>query len=56
MDKYKIGCKVVWGCCDRLGIFKVYEGCNIFYSKKFIDVNFFEFFDVIDIDNYYILS
>lgn len=56
MDKYKIGRKAVWGRCDRLGIPKVYEGRNTFYSKKLIDANFSELLDVIDIDNYYTLS
>ena len=50
MDKYKIGRKAVWGRCDRLGIPKVYEGRNTFYSKKLIDANFSELLDVIDID------
>lgn len=36
MDKYKIGRKAVWGRCDRLGIPKVYEGRNTFYSKSLL--------------------
>ena len=36
MEKYNIGRKAVWGRCDRLGIPKIYEGRNTFFSKKAI--------------------
>ena len=33
MEKYNIGRKAIWGRCDRLGIPKIYEGRNTFFSK-----------------------
>lgn len=53
MEKYKIGRKAVWGRCDRLGIPKIYEGRNTFFSKKAIDAHFADLLEEIDIDNYY---
>lgn len=53
MGKYNIGRKAVWGRCDRLGIPKIYEGRNTFFSKKAIDAHFADLLEEIDIDNYY---
>ena len=53
MEKYNIGRKAVWGRCDRLGIPKIYEGRNTFFSKKAIDAHFADLLEEIDIDNYY---
>lgn len=36
MEKYHIGRKAVWGRCDRMGIPKVYEGRNTFFSKRLL--------------------
>lgn len=51
MEKYNIGRKAVWGRCDRLGIPKIYEGRNTFFSKKAIDAHFADLLEEIDIDN-----
>ena len=53
MEKYNIGRKAVWGRCDRLGIPKIYEGRNTFFSKKAIDAHFADLLEEIDIENYY---
>lgn len=53
MEKYNIGRKAVWGRCDRLGIPKIYEERNTFFSKKAIDAHFADLLEEIDIDNYY---
>ena len=51
MEKYNIGRKAIWGRCDRLGIPKIYEGRNTFFSKKAIDAHFADLLEEIDIDN-----
>lgn len=56
MEKYNIGRKAVWGRCDRLGIPKVYEGRNTFFSKQAIDTKFADLLEEIDFDNYYTMD
>lgn len=56
MEKYNIGRKAVWGRCDRLGIPKIYEGRNTFFSKKAIDAKFADLLEEIDLDNYYTID
>ncbi len=53
MEKYNIGRKAVWGRCDRLGIPKIYEGRNTFFSKIAIDTKFADLLEEIDLNNYY---
>ena len=50
-EKNNIGRKAVWGRCDRLGIPKIYEGRNTFFSKTAIDAHFADLLEEIDIDN-----
>lgn len=56
MEKYHIGRKAVWGRCDRMGIPKVYEGRNTFFSKKAVDAKFADLLEEIDLDNYYTMD
>lgn len=56
MEKYHIGRKAVWGRCDRMGIPKVYEGRNTFFSKKAVDAKFADLLEEINLDNYYTLN
>ena len=56
MEKYNIGRKAVWNRCEKLGIPKVYEGRNTFWSKKAIDSKFADLLEEIDLDNYYTME
>ena len=56
MEKYNIGRKAVWNRCVKLGIPKVYEGRNTFWSKKAIDSKFADLLEEIDLDNYYTME
>lgn len=56
MEKYHIGRKAVWGRCDRMGIPKVYEGRNTFFSKKAVDVKFADLLEEINLHNYYTMD
>ena len=56
MEKYHIGRKAVWGRCDRMGIPKVYEGRNTFFSKKAVDAKFADLLEEINLDNYYTMD
>lgn len=56
MEKYNIGRKAVWNRCDRLGIPKVYEGRNTYWSKKAIDSKFADLLEEIDLENYYTME
>ena len=51
MEKYHIGRKAVWGRCDRMGIPKVYEGRNTFFSKKAVDAKFADLLEEIDVQH-----
>ncbi len=53
MEKYNIGRKAVWNRCDRLGIPKIYEGRNTFFSKVAVDAKFADLLEEIDLENYY---
>ena len=56
MEKYSLGRKAVWNRCEKLGIPKVYEGRNTFWSKKAIDSKFADLLEEIDLDNYYTME
>lgn len=53
MEKFNIGRKAVWNRCEKLGIPKVYEGRNTFWSKKAVDSKFADLLEEIDLENYY---
>lgn len=53
MEKYNLGRKAVWNRCEKLGIPKVYEGRNTFWSKKAIDSKFADLIEEVNLDNYY---
>lgn len=53
VEKYHICKKAVLNRCDKFNIPKVYEGRNVFFKKVYIDANFAELIEDINLANYY---